>query len=131
MSTIAAIVLGILIGLLIEWVIDWIYWRKKGQNTAAVKLTDKISENNALLRENALLKNQLEKLTSMPDDLKVIKGIGPEIEHRLNEAGILTFAQLGQLTRADLERILGDVIKRLANEESLLEQARELADLKK
>ena len=58
------------------------------------------------------------------DDLKVIKGIGAVIERKLNEAGIYTFEQLGNLTPADLRRILGTAIERLADEESLLQQAR-------
>ncbi len=62
-----------------------------------------------------------------PDDLVVIKGIGPVIARRLNEAGITTFEQLGALDAARLREILGDIIERLSNEESLLEQARELA----
>ena len=62
-----------------------------------------------------------------PDDLKVIKGIGTVIERKLNEAGIYTFEQLGNLTPADLRRILGAAIERLANEEALLQQARDLA----
>ena len=63
----------------------------------------------------------------MPDDLKVIKGIGPVIELKLNDAGIHTFEQLGNLTASGLRRILGDAIERLSDEESLLRQARDLA----
>jgi predicted flap endonuclease-1-like 5' DNA nuclease len=63
----------------------------------------------------------------VPDDLKVIKGIGVVIERKLNEAGIYTFDQLGGLTVAQLRRILGKTIERLSNEESLLQQARDLA----
>ena len=62
----------------------------------------------------------------IPDDLKVIKGIGTVIERKLNEAGIFTFEQLGNLTPADLRRILGSAIERLANEEALLQQAHDL-----
>ena len=143
MSVLAALVLGILIGWLIEWIIDWVYWRGKtagaapvvrtaaeaepAVRAAAVVAPDHSAELDQLKRENASLNAQLQKFLSVPDDLKVIKGIGPEIERRLNAAGVTTFAQLGDLTPADLERILGDVIKRLANEEVLLSQARELA----
>jgi predicted flap endonuclease-1-like 5' DNA nuclease len=63
----------------------------------------------------------------VPDNLKVIKGIGTVIERKLNEAGVHTFEQLGNLTAADLRKILGNTIERLANEESLLQQARDLA----
>ena len=63
----------------------------------------------------------------VPDDLKVIKGIGPVIERKLNEAGIYTFEQLGNLTVSQLRRILGNAIERLSDEEALLQQARDLA----
>ncbi len=131
MNTLWYILLGILIGWLIEWVIDRLYWRRKpaapamsqrAENLSAV--SDELAE---LKRENAALRVRIARYNDVPDDLKVIKGIGPEIERRLHEAGITTFAQLGELTPADLERILGSTIKRLADEGSLLEQARELA----
>ena len=61
------------------------------------------------------------------DDLKVIKGIGPAIERRFNNAGIYTFAALAALTRADLESILGNQVKRLQDENNLIAQAKKLA----
>lgn len=89
---------------------------------------DRDAEIETLKTENARLKDQIEQLAHRPDDLQRIRGIGPEIEHRLNQAGILTFAQLAQLTPADLENILGMTIKRLADEQDLIDQARKLAD---
>ncbi len=65
-----------------------------------------------------------------PDDLKVIKGIGPVISKMLNDAGITTFEQLGVLDVSQLRAILGEMIERLSDEESLLEQARRLAQRK-
>jgi predicted flap endonuclease-1-like 5' DNA nuclease len=62
-----------------------------------------------------------------PDNLKIIKGIGPVIEGTLNRAGIFTFEELGALTPGDLRLILGKTVERLANEESLLQQARDFA----
>lgn len=124
MSVPAAIVLGILIGWLIEWVIDWIYWRRKQP------VQVEFSQYEELKREHETLKSRFASISAAPDDLKVIKGIGPEIERLLNQAGISTFAQLGELTPAGLESILGAVIKRLSNEQSILDQARELAKRK-
>ncbi len=131
MNTFWWILLGILIGWLVEWVIDWLYWRRKTaalsveQRGAALSpVSDELAE---LRRENAALRVRIARYNAAPDDLKIIRGIGPEIERRLHEAGITTFAQLGELTPADLERILGSTIKRLADEDSLLAQARELA----
>lgn len=60
------------------------------------------------------------------DDLEVINGIGPAFARRLNDAGIMRFAQLSKLTpdeirqRASLEPWQGDV-------ESWIEQAKGLA----
>ena len=41
-----------------------------------------------------------------PDNLKRIEGIGPKIEKILNEAGILTFAQLAATEVSQLEKIV-------------------------
>jgi len=60
------------------------------------------------------------------DDLKGIKGIGPGMEKRLNEAGIYTYAQLASKTPAELREALGDV-GWLAKVEEWIEKARELA----
>jgi predicted flap endonuclease-1-like 5' DNA nuclease len=66
-----------------------------------------------------------------PDDLEIIKGIGPVIAKKLNGAGIFTFEELAAIDAARLREIVGDVIQRLADEESLLKQAAELAAKKK
>lgn len=65
--------------------------------------------------------------TSEKDDLKVIRGIGPAIEKKLNQAGIHTFAALAELSQAELETILGSQIKRLQDENNLIAQAKKLA----
>lgn len=62
-----------------------------------------------------------------PDDLEIIKGIGPVIAKKLNQAGITTFQQLGELNAEKLREILGDLLQRLADEDDLLNQARQLA----
>jgi predicted flap endonuclease-1-like 5' DNA nuclease len=41
------------------------------------------------------------------DQLEMIRGIGPVAVRKLNEAGIYTFRQLGQLTSEDLQDITG------------------------
>lgn len=64
--------------------------------------------------------------TSEKDDLKRIKGIGPAIEKKLNNAGIYTYAALAQLSVGQLEEILGNT-RRLAQEGNLIEQAKKLA----
>lgn len=64
---------------------------------------------------------------SEKDDLKKIKGIGPAIEKKLNNAGVHTFEDLAGLRKGDLERILGSQIKRLQDEKDLIAQAKRLA----
>lgn len=64
---------------------------------------------------------------SEKDDLRVIKGIGPAIEKKLNEAGIRTYAALAALSPQDLENILGNRVKRLQDENDLIAQAKQLA----
>ena len=116
MNWLFAFVLGLLIGWLIEWLIDYFYWRRRYADKEAIHPQD-----------YAIPHASTSVRVEEPDDLKVIKGIGKVIERKLNDAGVYTFEQLGSLTPADLRRILGITIERLANEESLLQQARELA----
>ncbi|HJS19142.1 MAG TPA: hypothetical protein VJ785_10345 [Anaerolineales bacterium] len=61
------------------------------------------------------------------DDLKLIKGVGPRIEKKLNDAGVYTFDQMSQLTTADLQAILGlsKHVEQKAN--NLVSQAKKLA----
>jgi predicted flap endonuclease-1-like 5' DNA nuclease len=61
------------------------------------------------------------------DDLKLIKGIGPAIEKKLNNAGIYTFDALAQLTVAELENLLGNTKRLVQNEANLIAQAKKLA----
>jgi len=65
------------------------------------------------------------KTDTRKDDLKLINGIGPALEKRLNDTGIYTFADLVQLTPEELEARLGNP-RRVATAD-LIEQAKELA----
>jgi predicted flap endonuclease-1-like 5' DNA nuclease len=65
--------------------------------------------------------------TSEKDNLKLIKGIGPAIEKKLNNAGVQTFAALAALSTEELENILGNQVKRLQDENNLIAQAKSLA----
>ena len=44
------------------------------------------------------------------DDLKLISGIGPVLEGKLNGAGITTYQQIAALTDAEIERLESEVI---------------------
>jgi predicted flap endonuclease-1-like 5' DNA nuclease len=124
MNPIFMFVLGLLIGWLIEWVIDYLYWRRRYGEKEVVNVREPVVINKT---ESFRVPESVAAAPPTPDDLKVIKGIGTVIERKLNDAGIQTFEQLGNLTPAQLRRILGNSIERLANEESLLQQARDLA----
>lgn len=45
-------------------------------------------------------------LPIIPDDLKIVEGIGPKIEQLLNKEGILTFAQLANISPERIKEIL-------------------------
>lgn len=46
-----------------------------------------------------------EPVVGQPDDLKLINGIGPALEKKLNASGIFSFRDLATLSEADIERI--------------------------
>jgi predicted flap endonuclease-1-like 5' DNA nuclease len=124
MSPWIVFLIGLLLGWLIEWIIDWVYWRKK-ENAEVSELNSKLDD---AQKENSALKEELENCGEVRvDPLEKIKGIGPVIKRKLNEGGIFSFAQLGSLTAKDLEEIVGDEVKRLADEDELIRQAQEFA----
>ncbi len=113
-----ALILGILIGWLIEWVIDWLYWRKRGASSGALADCEaRIAKLQAQLRERR-------------DPLEVIHGIGPVIAGKLNAAGVYTFEGLAALSPAEMEAIIGPEIRNLADEQDLIREARELAEIR-
>ena len=138
MPTLAALVLGLLLGWLIEWIIDWLYWRNR--------LRTIIQQNQTLTQENESLKEQLKTAESTKknkrtqlsktrpfgktgkDNLKAIRGVGPVIEKRLNQAGIYTFEEMAQLTPDELQEILGELIRKFfPGEDKMIAQAKEFA----
>jgi len=63
-------------------------------------------------------------------NFQAIKGIGPVFAKRLNESGVRTFEELGQLTAQDMERILGTLYKRFfAKKNNIIPQAKDFAKL--
>ena len=141
MGVLASIVLGLLIGWLVEWVIDWLYWRGRMRLVA--------EENGRLTRDNAHLQERIASLETKvgrksqlaktrptsdragKDNLQAIKGVGPVISKRLNEAGVYTFEELSQLNSDELQEIMGPLSKRFfPKQESILTQAKDLAEQK-
>ena len=64
------------------------------------------------------------------DDLKLIKGIGPQMEKKLNDAGVRTFEQMSRLTTSDLQMILGISKRVTQSADNLITQARKFAEQK-
>lgn len=66
-----------------------------------------------------------EPAPAVPDDLKIVEGIGPKIEGILHNAGIQTFAQLAAANVSQLEQIVReDAGIRIAFPDTWPEQAR-------
>ncbi len=63
------------------------------------------------------------------DDLKKIRGIGPGVERRLNNAGVFNFAQLAELSQTQLKKIAARTKK--ANREKWTHEARRLQEAKR
>jgi len=61
------------------------------------------------------------------DDLKLIKGVGPQIEKRLNTAGVYTFDQMSRLTTEQMQAILGVSRRNVQNTDNLIKQAKKFA----
>lgn len=64
----------------------------------------------------------------VPDDLKLIEGIGPKINSVLNNAGVLTFAQLAEMTPEALRQILDDAGLSAINDPTTWPEQAALAD---
>lgn len=131
MNIIAVLVLGLLIGWLAEWVIDWLYWRNRIR--PVVEENSNLKEQIKTLEARKNKRSQLSKTRPIrdragKDNLQAIKGIGPVIAKRLNDAGVYTFEELAQLTPDELEEILGALIKRFfPGEDSMIAQAKGFA----
>ncbi len=62
------------------------------------------------------------------DDLKLLKGVGPQIEKKLNTAGVYTFDQMSRLTTEQMQMILGGSKRNAQNTENLISQAKKFAE---
>ncbi len=90
----------------------------------------------AALEKKVSRKSQLSKTKPIRDkagmdNLQAIRGVGPVIAKRLNEAGIYTFEEMAQLTSEELEEVLGSLIRKFfPGEEKMIAQAKEFAQQK-
>jgi predicted flap endonuclease-1-like 5' DNA nuclease len=147
MRAFKAFIFGLLYGWFIKIAFDRIYHENemedlRNENDSLrehilkleTRLEPKSLETKSIQREQPAASRQpepAEVLAPAPksekDDLKAIKGIGPAIERKLNNAGIETYAALAALTKQDLENILGSQVRRLQDENDLIAQAKKLA----
>jgi predicted flap endonuclease-1-like 5' DNA nuclease len=136
MKTFKVFILGLLYGWLVKVAIDRIYRDNEIEDirNENASLNEYIRSLESKLQPKSLESKSLKRTTAearsvqpgtREDDLKVIKGIGPAIEKKLNNAGIHTFEALARLTAEELENILGNT-RRLVKEGDLIAQAKEL-----
>ena len=142
MKAFKVFIFGLLYGWFIKFAFDRIYRGNeiediRNENAALKeyihslesKLQPKSLESKSVRQTASQSQPEPDQTGSEKDDLKVIKGIGPAIEKKLNSAGIHTFEALAQLTVEELENILGST-NRLVQEGNLIEQAKKLAQEK-
>jgi predicted flap endonuclease-1-like 5' DNA nuclease len=140
MKAFKVFIFGLLFGWVVKFAIDRIYRDNeiedvRNENASLkeyiraleTKLQPKSLESKSLKRTTARARPA--QTGAAKDDLKIIKGIGPVIEKKLNDSGIRTFAALAQLTVEELENILGNT-RRLVKEKDLIAQAEKLAGQK-
>lgn len=134
--------LGVIYGWFMRWIIDEIYIKDQYRI---------VTNENALLKERMGVLEQLRPAEIKPvqqtpprtepaprpvstrsqkDDLKLIKGIGPQLEKKLNAAGVMTFEKMSRLTTTDLQNILGISKRVVQSADNLISQARQLAQKK-
>jgi large subunit ribosomal protein L21 len=138
MRVLKIFILGLVYGWFLKLAIDRFY---RKQELEAIRL-----ENASLKEYVATLETRLQTTSGEPksarrpapasasaraagrkDDLKVIKGIGPVIEKKLNNAGVRTFEALGKLTTDELENILGNIRRLVQSEAEMIAEAQQLA----
>jgi predicted flap endonuclease-1-like 5' DNA nuclease len=61
------------------------------------------------------------------DDLKMIKGVGPKLEKKLNDANVYTFDQMSRLKTSELQAILGVSRRNDQSTDNLISQAKKFA----
>jgi large subunit ribosomal protein L21 len=111
-------ILGLLYGWFVKVAFDRIYRENelediRNENASLKEYIRKLEDRlTPMLRETksvgtSAASAKAVQTTNAPDNLKVIKGIGPAIEKKLNGAGIYTFEALARLSVEDLEKSLG------------------------
>ena len=140
MKTIGAFLLGLFSGWLVKSMIAEADWRHRIQALASENafLKDRIRSLEVQIKSKSLEAKSRSRPVSQPveqprpietdtrkDDLKLLKGVGPAVEKRLNNAGIYTFAAVAQLTPEELQAMAGNT--RRVSARSLIAEAKKLA----
>jgi predicted flap endonuclease-1-like 5' DNA nuclease len=142
MKVLKVFVLGLLYGWLVKFAFDRIYRDNviediKNENTL---LKEYIHSLEIQLQPKSLETLSVKRAVTQPspapiakgkDDLKSIKGVGPAIEKKLNEAGIRKFSDMAQLTPGELETILGGTKRLVQSAGNMITQAKKLAQQKR
>jgi predicted flap endonuclease-1-like 5' DNA nuclease len=150
MRVLKVFLVGLLYGWFLRWIIDEIYVKDNLRiiTNENIQLRDRIRmlETPKPLETRPIMqampspqpdplpapaptptRTTVRRSASQKDDLKVIKGIGPAMEKKLNAAGVNTFEQFSRLTAQQLQNILGISKRVVQSTDNLLTQAKQLA----
>ena len=144
--------LGLVYGWFMKWIIDEIYARDNlrmitNENEYLrdrIKALEAVRSPEQYSRQKAVSSPQppdhtlpaptpapqLPPTSSRRDDLKLIKGVGPKMEQKLNSAGVTSFDQMSRLTSEELQKILGTSKRAMQNADNLISQAKKFAQQK-
>ena len=140
MKTIGAFLLGLFSGWLVKSMIAEADLRHRIQAFASENafLKDRIRSLEVQIKPKSLEAKSRTRPVTQPversrpvetdtgkDDLKLLTGVGPAIEKRLNNAGIYAFADVVQLTPKELQELLGNSGRVSAS--NLIPEAKKLA----
>ena len=92
-------------------------------NSRKRTLKQQVIRNNNKAPNVIVLPDQPNLVSTSPDDLTLIHGIGEKVAVTLNKAGIYRFSQLAQFHPGELKIILSDAGNRISDPESWPQQA--------
>lgn len=143
MRVVKVFFLGFLYGWFMKWIIDEIYTKNKYRmitnENVLLKERIKLFEQPRSLESKSVQRTPPQRVEPVPtskpvrrtasakDDLKKIKGVGPQMEKKLNDAGVNTFEQMSRLTTTDLQNILGISKRVVQSADNLITQAKKFA----
>ena len=151
MSVVKVFFLGFLYGWFMKLILDEIYTkdhlRMITNENALLKERIKLFEQPRSLESKSLQRTSptlpavpiaepvptpkpIRRTASAKDDLKKIKGVGSQMEKKLNDAGVNTFEQMSRLTTTDLQNILGISKRVVQSADNLITQAKKFAQQK-